>query len=203
MVVYQITKFLQLFLLFIAQKRFAGLYPKLSVVAMSPGFVPETGLSRELGYFQQGFMQWVMPKTPFATTSVEGGRNICRGITQDYPSGTYFSQRHVEHPAEELYVPELQERWLKWLIGKRVWHPENDPKLPDTVNIPDPSVRETADEVAEWSGAATAEGSSKVGEAKPEAPSNSAVAKTAAADVGGKNAATSAEPTETAGAAPK
>ena len=65
-------------------------------------------------------------------------------------------------------------------------------------------MQETADEVAEWSGAATAEGSSKVGKAeKPEAPSNSAGAKTPAPDVGGKNAATSAEPTETAGAAPK
>ncbi|KAG8877834.1 hypothetical protein FRB97_003114 [Tulasnella sp. 331] len=53
-----------------------------------------------------------------------GGRTVCRGITQNFPSGTYFSQRKIEETAEETYNMELRHAWTQWFISKNVWKPE-------------------------------------------------------------------------------
>jgi len=123
MAVYQITKLLQIFLLYMAQERFAAETPNVSVVVVSPGFIPDTGLSRELGTAKHAFMHYVMPRAPFSTTIADGGRNICRGITQNFASGSYFSQRKIEETAEECYDMELREEWRQWFVAKWVWAP--------------------------------------------------------------------------------
>ncbi|KIO29490.1 hypothetical protein M407DRAFT_242584 [Tulasnella calospora MUT 4182] len=121
--VYQITKFVQIYLLYMTVQRFETTKPTVTVVVVSPGFVPDTGLSRELGTIRSGLMHYIMPKTPFATTIPDGGRHIIKGLTGSYVSGTYVTQRGVEDTAEDTYHEDLRAAWNEWFIAKDIWHP--------------------------------------------------------------------------------
>ncbi|KAG9024533.1 hypothetical protein FRB95_011371 [Tulasnella sp. JGI-2019a] len=127
MQVYHITKLLQIFLMHMAQERFDADKRLVTVVAVSPGYIPDTGLTRELGRLKSGLSYYLMSHAPFATPIPDGGRTICRGITQNFPGGTYFSQRKVENTAEETYNMELRQAWKGWFIWKNVWKPEAPP----------------------------------------------------------------------------
>ncbi|KAG8886962.1 hypothetical protein FRB98_000734 [Tulasnella sp. 332] len=124
MEVYHITKLIQVFLMYTVQERFNDDQRPVSVVVVSPGYIPDTGLSRELGRLKTGFSHFIMPHAPFSTPLPDGGRTVCRGITQNFPSGTYFSQRKIEETAEETYNMELRHAWTQWFISKNVWKPE-------------------------------------------------------------------------------
>ncbi|KAG8904761.1 hypothetical protein FRB99_001238 [Tulasnella sp. 403] len=127
MEVYHITKLLQVYLLYAAQEKFETYKPGVTVVAVSPGFVPDTGLNRELGFVKSGVMHYLLPHAPFSTTVPDGGRNIARGIVQNFPSGTYFSQRKVEETSEETYNLELRRQWAEWFVAKKVWRLQAQP----------------------------------------------------------------------------
>jgi len=143
MEVYHITKLIQIYLLYMVHARFETSKPSITVVVVSPGFVPDTGLSRELGLIKHGIMHFVMPRSPFATTIPDAGRTICRGITQDFPSGAYFSQRKVEETSEETYDLDLRAQWSQWFISKNVWHPAEKPvaTATATASAPGPTVQ--------------------------------------------------------------
>lgn len=78
-------------MLYIAQERFDQEKKPVTVVAVSPGmyftavrffhseqliraigFIPDTGLSRELSVLKRGITQWLLPHTPVATTMPDG-----------------------------------------------------------------------------------------------------------------------------------
>ncbi|KAG8952638.1 hypothetical protein FRC04_004000 [Tulasnella sp. 424] len=120
---YQVSKFIQVYLLYMTAQRFEQTKPTVTAVIVSPGFVPDTGLSRELGTIASGLMHYIMPKTPFATTIPDGGRHIVTGLTGSYVSGTYVTQRGVEETAEDTYHEDLRAAWNQWFIAKNIWHP--------------------------------------------------------------------------------
>ncbi|KAG8931970.1 hypothetical protein FRC02_001850 [Tulasnella sp. 418] len=121
MQVYLKTKFIQMFLFALTHQRFAQDPRKLRVIIVSPGFVPDTGLVRELSLMKRLLMQNVAPLMMFVTTPDDAGLTIRRGIVQDIPSGTYYSKRKNEHMAEEVYDPDLQQRWRQFLVSRGVW----------------------------------------------------------------------------------
>lgn len=78
---------------------------------------------------------------------LQGGRTIARGVTQNFPSGTYFSQRKVENTAEETYNVQLREAWTQWLVNKRVWHHPTVPSVsPTPAPVPTTSAAATETE---------------------------------------------------------
>ncbi|KAG8965481.1 hypothetical protein FRC03_000478 [Tulasnella sp. 419] len=121
MQVYLKTKFVQMFLFALTHQRFAQDPRKLRVIIVSPGFVPDTGLVRELSLMKRLLMQNVAPRMMFVTTPDDAGLTIRRGIVQDIPSGTYYSKRKYENMAEEVYDPDLQQRWRQFLVSRGVW----------------------------------------------------------------------------------
>ncbi|KAF8709688.1 FAD-binding domain, partial [Rhizoctonia solani] len=124
---YSISKLVQMHLFKIVDDAFAkagDTKSRATVIAVSPGFVPQTGLSRETSWLSRQFMAYVMPMFPF-TTSMEEGRlgakTIARGmITQNLQSGTYLSPHGEETLAADCLDPILRSRWRDWLISNGV-----------------------------------------------------------------------------------
>ncbi|CUA70249.1 hypothetical protein RSOLAG22IIIB_00601 [Rhizoctonia solani] len=77
MLAYSISKLVQMHLFMIVNDAFAKEDdPKLRpiTIAVSPGFVPQTGLARETSWLARQLMTYVMPMFPF-TTSLEEGKS--------------------------------------------------------------------------------------------------------------------------------
>ncbi|CAE6435826.1 unnamed protein product, partial [Rhizoctonia solani] len=76
MMVYSISKLVQMHLFKIVDDAFAKVGDSKSrpaAIAVSPGFVPQTGLARESSWLTRQLMTYVMPMFPF-TTSLEEGK---------------------------------------------------------------------------------------------------------------------------------
>ncbi|KZT62767.1 NAD(P)-binding protein [Calocera cornea HHB12733] len=109
------------------------------VIALSPGFVPFTGLVRESGCLANWASKWILPWLPFAKTPQQSGSFIAQFITDAplYPeaavhderapllpkSGTYVSISKGEIPAaEECYDEHVRNAWLEVLRDRGLWH---------------------------------------------------------------------------------
>lgn len=77
---YSATKFLQLVT---AQSWHRNLSDAIDIVAVSPGFVPTSGLNRESAWHTRLFMHYVLSWAPFATTIEAGGQAIASALTCD------------------------------------------------------------------------------------------------------------------------
>ncbi|KAN0063304.1 hypothetical protein ACQY0O_004468 [Thecaphora frezii] len=55
----------------------------VDIVVVQPGFVPQTGLSRETGWTSRLAMNYVLPLMPFATSPVQAGEWIARACCVD------------------------------------------------------------------------------------------------------------------------
>ncbi|KDN50887.1 hypothetical protein RSAG8_00514, partial [Rhizoctonia solani AG-8 WAC10335] len=91
---YSISKLAQMHLFKIVEDAFAKVEDSKSrptAIAVSPGFVPQTGLARESSWLTRQVMAYVMPLFPFTTSLEEGGKTIARAmIAQNLQSGTYI-----------------------------------------------------------------------------------------------------------------
>ncbi|PWN54374.1 hypothetical protein IE53DRAFT_404174 [Violaceomyces palustris] len=65
--------------------------PRIEVVAVQPGFVPQTGLSRESSLLKRLVMTYLLPLMPFATSLDDAGDCVaqaCYRPLQDFPTTT-------------------------------------------------------------------------------------------------------------------
>ncbi|KAH7343864.1 hypothetical protein B0J17DRAFT_193939 [Rhizoctonia solani] len=121
---YSISKLVQMHLFKIVENAFSKvgdskLQP--TAIAVSPGFVPHTGLARETSWLMRQLMTYVMPMFPFTTSLEEGGSTIARAmIAQNLQSGIYLSPRGEETLAAECLDPTLRSAWYNWLISHDV-----------------------------------------------------------------------------------
>lgn len=121
---YSLSKLVQMHLFLIFVDSFAEIEPTLApiAVAVSPGFVPRTGLVREYPWWARFFMTYIMPLLPFATSLERGASTICEGmIRQDLTSGTYISPHGMESPATQCLDTVLRSEWRDWLVLKGYW----------------------------------------------------------------------------------
>ncbi|KEP52712.1 putative iron reductase [Rhizoctonia solani 123E] len=109
-----------------------------TAIAVSPGFVPQTGLARESSWLTRQLMTYVMPMFPFTTSLEEGkfcescfsrgndnlgagGKTIAQAmISQNVQSGTYMSPHGEETLAAECLDPTLRAAWHSWLVSNDV-----------------------------------------------------------------------------------
>ncbi|CEL59483.1 hypothetical protein RSOLAG1IB_03416 [Rhizoctonia solani AG-1 IB] len=121
---YSISKLVQMHLFKIVDDAFAKVEDTESrptAVAVSPGFVPQTGLARDTSWLTRQFMTYIMPMFPFTTSMEEGGDTIARAmIAQDIQPGTYLSPRGEETLAADCLDPVLRSKWRDWLISNGV-----------------------------------------------------------------------------------
>ncbi|KAI5481824.1 hypothetical protein MNV49_000101 [Pseudohyphozyma bogoriensis] len=54
---------------------------RADVVAVSPGFIPQTGLNRESGYLNRFFLWYILSWAPFCSTVDQGAAGILRALT--------------------------------------------------------------------------------------------------------------------------
>lgn len=75
---YKASKFIQLAYAY----SYAQRHKQRTIVAVSPGFVPDTGLSRESGFLTRLMMRYVLSWMPFATSIEEGAQAISRAVSE-------------------------------------------------------------------------------------------------------------------------
>ncbi|KAJ1308585.1 hypothetical protein OPQ81_004283 [Rhizoctonia solani] len=124
MLSYSISKLVQMHLFKIVDDAFARVEDSKSrpiAIAVSPGFVPQTGLARESSWLTRQFMTYVMPMFPFTTSLEQGGKTIARAmVAQDLKSGAYLSPHGEETLAPECLDLTLRSAWRNWLISNGV-----------------------------------------------------------------------------------
>ncbi|KAG8705960.1 hypothetical protein FRC08_001349 [Ceratobasidium sp. 394] len=92
------------------------------VVAVSPGFVPQTGLVREYPWWARYLMIYVIPMMPFTTSLEKAGAIIMQAMKdQNLKSGDCISPRGRDSLAPESMDLVLRSAWRDWLITKGVW----------------------------------------------------------------------------------
>jgi len=122
MTAYALSKLLFMHLFFIARDRIKKRNDGTTVIAVSPGFVPNTGLSRESNVAFRIAASYILPMAPFATSLYQGADTILKSIEDTaLPSGTYLSKAGVEKAAEECYDEEKRELWRTWLTNQGLW----------------------------------------------------------------------------------
>ncbi|KAG9087224.1 hypothetical protein FRC06_002633 [Ceratobasidium sp. 370] len=95
------------------------------VVAVCPGFVPQTGLVREYPWWARYLMTYVVPMMPFTTSLEKAGETIMRAMKdQNLRSGDCISPRGSDSLAPECMDLVLRSAWHDWLIAKEVWAEE-------------------------------------------------------------------------------
>jgi len=108
------------------------------VIALSPGFVPLTGLTRESGWLANWASKWILSCLPFAQTPQQSGAFIAKFVT-DAPapragaghnertplipkSGAYLSISKGEiTAADECYDEEVRDAWRTVLRDRGLW----------------------------------------------------------------------------------
>ncbi|GAA97284.1 hypothetical protein E5Q_03962 [Mixia osmundae IAM 14324] len=87
----------------------------IQVCAVSPGFVPSTGLSRNASWPARVAMKWLIHYAPFAKTEEQGGALIARAMTAPLPASqklVYFQHTGTERGLDERTEDRvLQEKW--------------------------------------------------------------------------------------------
>lgn len=87
--------------------------------AVTPGFVPTTGMSRDASWLGQWAMRTLMPLMPFAVSLREGGRcvsAVCAGEDEGQARGAYYSKgRLTQTSAASRDVAEAQKLW-EWSL---------------------------------------------------------------------------------------
>ncbi|CAJ0906763.1 5808_t:CDS:2, partial [Entrophospora sp. SA101] len=102
----------------------------ISVIALSPGFVPTTGLTRDTAFFKKLILHYIFPYLPFTRTPEQGGEVIVYAATSDDivgKSAIYIDQFcNITKSSEESYDEEKQKQWwniscdLTGLVGKKL-----------------------------------------------------------------------------------
>jgi len=103
-----------------------------TVVVVSPGFVPETGLAREWPWYARFGMKYIAKWLPSATSLRVGGQTIVRGMQMQLPDAsspsesvkgtvTYISKRGIEKPALECEDLGRRREWAVWFAELGVW----------------------------------------------------------------------------------
>lgn len=122
---YSISKLVQMHLFQIVVDAFNKIEDREGrpvAIAVSPGFVPQTGLVRDYYWWTRLFMTYIMPLLPFTTSLQDGGKVIAQAmIDQNLESGLYISPRGSESLAQVCLDTSLRSTWHDWLISKGVW----------------------------------------------------------------------------------
>lgn len=77
----------------------------VEVVVVQPGFVPQTGLSRETGFLSRLAMSYVLPWAPFATSLEDAGKYIADACTIDLPASEADSNDEDGFHSQQAIVP--------------------------------------------------------------------------------------------------
>ncbi|CAI2179310.1 1781_t:CDS:2 [Funneliformis geosporum] len=92
---------------------------KVSLIAIEPGFMPQTDLSRESAIYIKLLMKYILPLAPFARTPEQGGTVIVYASTSpelEKQSGLYINKCcKVDKASEDSYKEDLQKTW--WNIS--------------------------------------------------------------------------------------
>ncbi|QRV87581.1 hypothetical protein RhiJN_15599 [Ceratobasidium sp. AG-Ba] len=122
---YALSKLVQMHIFQITVDRFAkvtGAKKQPVVVAVCPGFVPQTGLIREYSWWIRFLMNYIMPMMPFTTSLETAGETIMRAMQdQNLTSGDYITPRGSDSLASECMDLTLRSEWRDWLVSKGVW----------------------------------------------------------------------------------
>ncbi|KAF8607663.1 NAD(P)-binding protein [Ceratobasidium sp. AG-I] len=121
---YSLSKLVQMHIFLIAVDSFAEFESGSTpiAIAVSPGFVPQTGLVREYPWWTRLAMMYIMPMLPFTTSLERGASTICEAmIRQDLTPGTYISPHGKESLAPQCLDTILRSQWRDWLVLKGFW----------------------------------------------------------------------------------
>jgi NAD(P)-dependent dehydrogenase (short-subunit alcohol dehydrogenase family) len=119
---YPVSKLVQLHIFFIASDDRAESEEALNCVAVCPGFVPTTGLSRESPWYKRFLMKYVLRWAPFATSLKKGGSFIVNAISNEaLRPGTYLEKLVETRAAQDCYDLNLRVSWKAWLEEKGLW----------------------------------------------------------------------------------
>ncbi|KAF8344026.1 uncharacterized protein EI90DRAFT_3027973 [Cantharellus anzutake] len=123
---YGLSKLVQMHLFFILKDEINRRWPsegnKPSVVAISPGFVPETKLAREWPWILQLIGRYVLTLFPFTTPLPVAANTILRGMVDTtLSSGTYLGRTGAIAPLEECNDPTKRDEWRSWFVELGFW----------------------------------------------------------------------------------
>ncbi|KAF9284664.1 hypothetical protein BGZ68_004500 [Mortierella alpina] len=88
----------------------------VTVNAVSPGFVPTSGLKRHSGFATRLLMDNVLSRISAASTEEEGGRRVFNAMSGERRNGNaiYYDKDVVGETSEESKDPEKQKFWWDW-----------------------------------------------------------------------------------------
>ncbi|CAG8491094.1 6276_t:CDS:2 [Funneliformis caledonium] len=91
---------------------------KVSLIAIEPGFIPQTDLSRESAIYIKLLMKFILPLAPFARTPEQGGMVIVYASTSpdlEKQSGLYINKCcKVDKASEDSYKEDLQKNLVEY-----------------------------------------------------------------------------------------
>ncbi|KAJ9113985.1 hypothetical protein QFC22_005803 [Naganishia vaughanmartiniae] len=118
---YKLTKLIQTIWLYAMQREYKD---RIDCVAVSPGFIPSTSLSRASSFSARLFMSYVLHFMPFASTPEEGGRKVYQGAfgdpsewkgTSRHNGAVYLKNGEAVEPDHRVLDEALGSRWKAWI----------------------------------------------------------------------------------------
>ncbi|KAJ9092388.1 hypothetical protein QFC21_006890 [Naganishia friedmannii] len=118
---YKLTKLIQTIWLYALQREYEG---RIDCIAVSPGFIPSTSLSRASSFSARLFMSYILHFMLFASTPEEGGRKVYQGTFADplewkamtLPNeAVYLKNGEAVEPDRKVLDECLGLQWKEWI----------------------------------------------------------------------------------------